>query len=72
MEHIRQALIRIILAIFLISVFVQVSSATDLEPPLKVAWKYRLGVADVYGHNLIQSIELITGDVVYVKYGSGL
>ncbi|MEA1893939.1 MAG: PQQ-binding-like beta-propeller repeat protein [Euryarchaeota archaeon] len=72
MEHIRQVLIRIILAVFLISIFVQVSSATDLEPPLKVAWKYRLGAADVYGHNIIQSIELITDDVVYAKYGGRL
>lgn len=72
MEHIRQVLIRIILVIFLILISVQVSFATDLEPPLKVAWNYRLGAADVYGHNLIQSIELITDDVVYVKYESRL
>ena len=72
MEHTRQVLIRIILAIFLILILVQVSSATDLEPPLKVAWKYRLGAADVYGHNLIQSIELITDGVVYAKYGRRL
>ncbi len=72
MEHIRQVLTRIILAIFLILILVQVSSATDLEPPLKVAWKYRLGAADVYGHNPTQSIELITGDVVYAKYGRRL
>ena len=72
MEHTRQVLIRIILAIFVILILVQVSFAADLEPPLKVAWKYRLGAADVYGHNLIQSIELITDGVVYAKYGSRL
>ena len=72
MEHIRQVLIRIILVISIILIFVQVSYAADLETPLKVAWKYRLGVADVGGHNLIQSIELISDDVVYVKYGSRL
>jgi heat shock protein HslJ/outer membrane protein assembly factor BamB len=43
------------------------TSGDDLEPPLKVAWKYRLGVSstDIYP----QSIDLIASNVIYVNYG---
>jgi outer membrane protein assembly factor BamB len=57
------------LALSLILIALPVSSADDLEPPLQTAWKYRLGMADLMGHNLVQSIELIEDNVVYAKYG---
>ena len=48
-----------ILALILILMIVQVSSADDLEPPLKVAWKTRLAPIG-FG-----SIDLIISDVIY-------
>jgi len=48
-----------ILALILILMIVQVSSADDLEPPLKVAWKTRIGPPG-FG-----SIDIIISDVIY-------
>jgi outer membrane protein assembly factor BamB len=58
--------VRFILALFLILVIVQVSSADDLEPPLKVIWTSRLGI--ISSDITPQSIDLIASDIVYVNY----
>ena len=56
----------LILTIFLI-ISVNITSAAGLEPPLKVAWKYRLGFSSTdIGP---QSINLIVSDIAYVDYG---
>ena len=54
------------LAVLLVLLLAQVSSATDLEPPLKVVWTSRLGIASTdIGP---QSIDLIASDVIYTNY----
>ena len=55
-----------ILALILILMIVQVSSADDLEPPLKVVWTSRLGI--ISSDITPQSIELIASDIIYVNY----
>ncbi len=58
--------IKFSLAVFLVILLAQVSSATDLEPPLKVVWTSRLGIASTdIGP---QSIDLIASDVIYTNY----
>ncbi|HWQ96322.1 MAG TPA: PQQ-binding-like beta-propeller repeat protein [Candidatus Methylomirabilis sp.] len=56
-----------ILVIFILVFSVNITSAGGLEPPLKVVWKSRLGIAstDIYP----QSINLIVSDIAYVDYG---
>lgn len=56
-----------ILAISMLLFSVNISSAAGLEPPLKVAWKSRLGIASTdIGP---QSIILIVSDIAFVDYG---
>lgn len=58
--------IKFSLAVFLVLLFAQVSSAADLEPPLKVVWTSRLGIAST--DIKPQSIDLIASDVIYTNY----
>ena len=58
---------RIILVVSIFMLLVNITSAGGLEPPLKVAWKSRLGIASTdIGP---QSILLIVSDIAYVDYG---
>jgi len=54
------------LAVFFVLLFAHVSSAADLEPPLKVVWTSRLGIAST--DIKPQSIDLIASDVIYTNY----
>lgn len=63
----KQNWFKLSLAIFFILISINISSAVGLEPPLKVAWKSRLGIASTdIGP---QSIYLIASDIAFVDYG---
>lgn len=63
----KQNRFKLSLAIFFILISISITSAAILEPPLKVALKYRLGLSSTdIGP---QTIHLIVSDIAYVDYG---
>ena len=65
-KKIGNSLLIFIAVIFIMLILMNISSAAGLEPPLKVAWKYRLGLSSTdIGP---QSIHLIVSDIAYVDY----